>query len=370
MRETAVAEGAIRQQVIADRYLLIEPLGSGGMGEVWRGRDELLQRSVAIKLLDRGDDETVARFMLEARAQACIDHDHVAKVYDAGVGGCPDRDVLYLVMELLVGPSLYQRLARHRRLDVRTSVQIGDQVAAGLAAAHRAGIVHRDIKPANLMFDSQGRLKVLDFGVAWRLGVTDRRLTAAGQAVGTAAYMSPEQAAGGVVDRASDVYSLGCVLFEMLTGRWVFLGESRLELVVQRLNANAPRVSELVDVPGPLDGLIATMLVRDPEQRPTMAHVRQALHDIHAGRGPATVVWRSPQDVRPVVPKAPARARLPAPLRAHGFERSVHPRLVIAATAMVVVFLVLLAALEPGEPSDAEPPDDDPRGGTMAPLGG
>src|SRR2546425_3045864 len=216
----------IRQDVVlGGRYRLVEHIASGGMGTVWRGEDLVLHRPVAVKLLSEAlgqDERFVERFRREARAAAGLSHPNVAEVFDYG----EDQDTPFIVMELLPGETLADRLQREGRLPPGDAERIAVQVADALQAAHDAGIVHRDVKPGNVMLAPGGGVKVMDFGVAAAAWAAP--LTSTGTTIGAASHLSPEQAAGERATPASDVYALGCVLYEMLTGRPPFVGESPL----------------------------------------------------------------------------------------------------------------------------------------------
>jgi serine/threonine-protein kinase len=230
------------QSVISNRYALEQRLGSGGMSTVFRATDRVLERTVAVKLLAEhlsGDDKFVARFRREALAVAKLTHPNVVQVYDTGV----DSGRHYIVMEYVSGQSGAQILQTKGKVGSRPAVGIAVQACAGLDYAHRHGIVHRDVKPGNLMIiggpaTSEGgtelAVKLTDFGIARAADQT--RLTQAGSVVGTAAYLSPEQARGEEATPASDVYALGVVTYQLLTGRLPFEGASLAELSVRREN--------------------------------------------------------------------------------------------------------------------------------------
>jgi len=217
-------------RILAGRYELDIPLGRGGSGEVWRGRDLATRRSVAIKLveLSQTDDpgllsETIGRFRREATVIGSLRHQNIVSSLDAGRVGSQ----LFMIMELAPGISLASMMdERGERgmglFPVSSVLRIAEGTCAGLGAAHQAGIVHRDIKPSNLMVTPQLGVKIIDFGIARLLGDNSPRLTLQGHTVGTAAYMSPEQAQGGDIDGRADLYSLGCVLYHLLSGRLPF----------------------------------------------------------------------------------------------------------------------------------------------------
>src|SRR5438270_4320542 len=248
-------------ELIAGRYRLDELLGRTGMSEVWAAHDAELRRRVAIKLL--APDADRARFEREARAAATLSHPNITQIYDYGeAGGRP-----YMVLEYLPGGTLEDRLAGGKPLPDAMTDRIARELAAALAHAHQHGIVHRDLKPGNVLFDAEGRAKIADFGIA-RLG-QGGTLTDAGTVLGTAAYISPEQAAGETATPASDVYSFGVLLFRMLTGRLPFEAEHPLDLVAMHQTQPAPPVGRFrSDAPALLDALATAALAKDPRERP------------------------------------------------------------------------------------------------------
>ncbi|MET9347637.1 serine/threonine-protein kinase [Streptomyces termitum] len=263
--------------LIRERYRLHEVIGRGGMGEVWRATDEALGRGVAVKCLkplgphqDAGVQTVVReRFRREARVAAALQHRGVTVVHDFG----EYEGVLFLVMELLEGQNLSQLLTANARspLPVHEVVDIADQVADALEYTHRMGIVHRDLKPANIMRLRDGTVKICDFGIA-RLGADmgfTSRLTGTGIAMGTPHYMSPEQIGGGDIDHRSDLYSLGCVLYELATGAPPFdLDDSWAVLVGHRDTVPSPPRSHRSELPEYFDRLVVDLLAKVPDQRP------------------------------------------------------------------------------------------------------
>ncbi|MFB9202714.1 protein kinase [Nonomuraea spiralis] len=259
--------------VLSGRYELLEPLGRGGMGVVYRARDRELERIVAVKVLPAQmlrDEDFRARFRREARAAAGLSHPNIATVYDIGEDTEGAEPVPYLVMELVEGGTLADLL----RQTPPTPDEAGRIVAAVLEAlehSHEREIVHRDIKPANIMVHRAGgrvRVKVMDFGIAKLMSETATRLTATGTRIGTPSYMSPEQADGKPTDARSDLYSTGCVLYEMLTGRPPFPGGSPAVVLFQHIHKTPPPPSQLNPALASFwDRILATALAKDPQER-------------------------------------------------------------------------------------------------------
>ncbi|WP_129838220.1 serine/threonine-protein kinase [Streptomyces sp. RFCAC02] len=286
-----MAEGML----IHGRYHLLELIGRGGMGEVWRARDESLDRRVAVKCLKPmggRQDETFLRtlrerFRREARVAAALQHRGVTVVHDFG----EYEGVLYLVMELLEGNNLSELLAARggAPMPVADIADIAEQVAAALAYTHGRGIVHRDLKPANIMRLTDGTVKICDFGIARladSIGLTSK-LTSAGMAMGTPHYMSPEQIAGTDVDHRSDIYSLGCVLYELATGSPPFdLGDPWSILIGHRDTEPEPPSVRRPDLPRELDDFVLALLAKDPDDRPD--DVAEPARTLHALVHPAT----------------------------------------------------------------------------------
>jgi hypothetical protein len=240
---------------LGERYRLEEVVASGGVAIVWRAFDEHLARPVAVKLLHphhAGDPTVVERFQREARAAAGLSHPNVVRIYDVG----RDDGIVWLVMELVEGPSLRDVLAAREPLDASVVAAVGEQVARALAAAHERGLVHRDIKPANILVASDGTVQVTDFGIAKALG-TDETLTSTGTVMGTAAYVAPEQLETSDVDARADVYSLGVVLYEALLGRPAFSGDTPAATAAMRLTYElVPPRRVRPDVPEELDAIV------------------------------------------------------------------------------------------------------------------
>ncbi|HEX2029095.1 MAG TPA: protein kinase, partial [Nitriliruptorales bacterium] len=263
-------------EVLSDRYRVGDELGHGGMADVYLAVDTLLDREVAVKLLapHRIDDDGtfVARFRREARAAASLNHPNVVTVHDTG----SDRGRHFIVMERVTGPTLQQVLRDEGRLDVERAVRVAADISAALAAAHAQGLVHRDIKPGNVMFDLAGRVKVADFGIARAVAETT---AGTGGLFGSVGYIAPEQARGDQVDGRADLYSLGCVLYEMLTGRPPFTSSEPLTVVHRHLHRRPDPPSSLVaGITPALDRLVLRALSKHPVDRhPTAAAFRADL---------------------------------------------------------------------------------------------
>ena len=252
-------------------YRILEVLGSGGMGCVFRAEDQKLQRLVALKLLkptQACSRQARERFLQEARAAAAIEHDHVVPIYQVGEAG----QVPFLAMKFLRGESLQSRLTRGTRLMPTEVLRIGREVASGLAAAHQRGLIHRDIKPDNLWVQADtGRILILDFGLV-RVAESDSTLTQSGTVLGTPRYMSPEQTLGGPIDARSDLFSLGCVLYQAATGTVPFHGPDPVAtLLAVRTQEPPPILEQAPHLPPALAELIMQLLAKNPKQRPASA---------------------------------------------------------------------------------------------------
>ncbi|MDQ3981069.1 MAG: Stk1 family PASTA domain-containing Ser/Thr kinase, partial [Actinomycetota bacterium] len=256
------------------RYAVVERVGSGGMAEVYRARDELLGRDVAVKVLNARfsqDKSFVERFRREARSAANLNHPNVVSLYDYG----SDDGAYYIVMEYIEGKSLGDIVAESGALLPERAAEIASDVAAALERAHASGLVHRDIKPTNIMVTTSGQTKVTDFGIARALGgsTEQTQMTQTGMVIGTAAYLSPEQAQGNPVDARSDVYSLGCVLHETLTGRPPFTGDTPLSIAYKHVREDPVSPSTVnPDVPRELDAITLKALSKNPDNRYASAH--------------------------------------------------------------------------------------------------
>ncbi|MFJ5228643.1 serine/threonine-protein kinase [Kitasatospora sp. NPDC088391] len=304
---------------LAGRYLLHEPLGRGGMGEVWRGQDERLHRPVAVKLLPPTaavDRDAVARFRREAEIAANLDHPGITTVFDIDEHVDETGDtLLFLVMELLRGRDLHSVVAQHPGgVPIERVTEFGRQVLEALGTAHEQGVTHRDIKPANLFLLTDGRVKVCDFGIARLADAT--RITSTGGITGTPLYMAPEQIRGRPTDRRTDLYSFGCVLYELLTGAvWVDPGTGVAALLYQHLDRlpDAPS-SRRPEIPEHLDRLVLALLAKDPGDRPPTAAAALALLSAPGSASPADPVPVEPSPAEsPRVDPAPVESAAPPP---------------------------------------------------------
>lgn len=320
----------VRGEVIADRYELRTPLGRGAMAEVWEGYDVRLERRVAVKLVRRSNlplgadhDVVFKRFQREARVTANLEHPGVPTVYDVGVH---DGDA-YLVMQLVIGEDLGVLVAERGPLPVAWAAAIAAQICGVLSAAHAASLVHRDLKPTNVMLCRDGTVKVLDFGIAAILDAVDlTRLTATGQVLGTPRYLAPELASGGEAVPATDMYALGCLLYELLAGRPPFVAERSVAVINQHLNDPPPPLRSLrPDVPEDLARLVADLLAKDPRQRPgDAAQVYWSLVD-HVLTAPVVVPEVGPDPTAPFSHHRPRSAPGAQPAPTAGVGPGVPP---------------------------------------------
>lgn len=344
-------------RTLADRYELLGHIARGGMADVYEARDTLLGRRVAVKVLHSqfsSDEAFVKRFRREAQAAANLSHPNIVGIYDWGQEG----STYFIVMELVEGRSLRDILRDEGPLMPRRAIEISAEAAAALSVAHRSGLVHRDIKPGNMLLTADGTVKVTDFGIA-RAWDDSSELTKTGAVIGTATYFSPEQAQGSQADERSDIYALGVVMYEMLTGRPPFSGESPVAVAYQHVSSLAAQPSlDNPDVPTDLDAIVMRAIEKDPEARyQTADDLRHALLLYLRGEAPA------------VVPAAEAPTRMmqptavpPATSTPDEIYRQMAPQevaksqlpFIITTFALVVALgvgiFLLLRALAPGAP--------------------
>lgn len=338
---------------LCNRYSLVKLIGAGGMAQVWEATDEVLGRRVAVKVLHphlAGDQVFVARFRAEAVAAARLSHQNIVGVYDT----CSDGVHEAIVMELLEATTLRRYLDEHHVVDADTTVRIALRLLDALEAAHRSGLVHRDVKPSNILLCDDGRVKIADFGIAKTEDQTE--LTQEGALVGTAAYLAPEQLLGEAVDGRTDLYSLGVVLYECLTGTVPFKGDSGPAVALARLHSDPidPRRVRS-DVPAGIALAIMRALSRDPDDRfDSAADLRAALLD--TGVTPP----------RPVI--TPKHHPTPAPVAEESFSRSERNWLYPALFILLVGAALATAGLLAHESSRAARPDSTPSTSAAPPV--
>jgi len=337
-------------RVLGGRYALAGVLGVGGMSTVWRARDQVLGREVAVKVLSpqfAADPGFWARFEREARHAAALSHPYLVTVFDCGVDGASP----FIVMELVTGRTLRQVLDAAGALPPGEAAGVAAQVCEALEVAHRAGLVHRDIKPANIVLTTRGHVKVLDFGIARAEGVSGG--TAALGVLGTAAYLAPEQASGETAGPQADLYALGCVLFEMLAGAPPFAADTPVALAYRQVHDDpGPPSAHRPGLPAQLDQVTGWLLAKDPAARPPgAAAARQAL--LSAVGRDATAVLPHPADGSP--PGVPTRRRW----RPRPAEAVLATALAAALTALAAVLLAGTgshpAAAPPARPATTHP---------------
>ncbi len=333
-------------KVLAERYELIEKIAEGGMARVYRGRDLLLKRTVAIKILKdqmTGDAAFIRRFEREAQSAAALSHPHIVNIYDVG-----EQDGTYImIMEYVDGSNLKQHIREKGRLPVHEAVRISRQIAEALEEAHKAGVVHRDIKPQNILFSRDGKVKVADFGIA--IAGDGATVTVGDEIIGTVQYIAPEQARGEIAGKQSDLYSLGIVFYEMVTGKVPFTGESPVAVAMKHIQEQIVPPGRLVsDLPEQLEQVIMKAVEKDAANRYNTAD--EFLEDLFyaENRGEPRVApkrnyvdntdYEDEEDV--VLRPTPS-----SPLKKQG--KRVSPRLV-KALAGVVLLLALVAALVGG----------------------
>lgn len=333
-----------RERVLAGRYRIEAAVGEGGMAKVFRAQDDVLGRTVAVKVLApefARDGQFVQRFRREAQSAAALNHPNVVSVFDTG----SDGPVHYIVMEFVEGRTLRDVLAGDGRLHPRRAAEIAESMCRALAGAHQQGLVHRDVKPGNVMLTPSGEVKVMDFGIA-RV-TTGEALTQTATVLGTASYFSPEQAKGEPVDARSDVYSAGCVLYEMLTGQPPFSGDSPVSIAYKHVREDPELPSRLNrDVSPGLDAVVMKAMAKNPANRyQTATEMAEDLHRVEQGEqvhatpilpGQPTEVVNRPvrhTEVMPALPEDERRGRGPWPV-------VLTTALVVALVGVAAFFLI------------------------------
>jgi serine/threonine-protein kinase len=287
--------------LLGDRYRLGEMIGTGGMADVYVAEDTRLARQVAVKVLRSDlarDPSFVARFRKEALAAAALNHPGIVAVYDSGEEPAP-----YIVMELISGHTLRDLIHKGERVPLKRALEIGEGILAALEYSHHSGIVHRDIKPANIMITDNGDVKVMDFGIARALADLGATLTSTWNVVGTAQYLSPEQALGEVADLRSDIYSTGCLLYEVLTGKPPFTGETPVSIAYQHVSGVLVTPSSIVpELPAGVDTFLTVALAKNPDDRYQSAGLMlDDLYKIKTGEVLTTKISKQPVSRRKVL---------------------------------------------------------------------
>jgi serine/threonine-protein kinase len=339
--------------IVGGRYRLVEALARGGTSSVWLAVDETSGREVALKTPSDGVDEALRRRAeREAAALEGIDHPHVVRVLDSGI----DDGLPFLVMELVSGAPLSDVIRQRGALPVDEALDLVTDVASGLGVAHEHGVVHRDVKPSNIVCGDGGPVLV-DFGIA---GVPDSTTLTRGLVLGTAAYLSPEQAQGGDLGPASDVYSLGCVLYELLTGTKPFSGSSPIAVAVAHVQEPPCPPADLTDVPPAVNDIVMRCLAKEPGHRPAdgsalAAELRGARADARASD--ETTVIAAVRDRTEVMP-AIARPDV-SPIVVDAPSSSSRPpvAVLVAIAAVAIAIGVAVGLLTMGDATDAEEPD-------------
>ena len=288
-------------KLLGERYKLGEMIGTGGMADVYVAEDTRLARQVAVKVLRSDlarDPSFVARFRKEALAAAGLNHPGIVAVYDSSEEPAP-----YIVMELISGHTLRELIHKGERVPLKRALEIGEGILAALEYSHHSGIVHRDIKPANIMITDHGDVKVMDFGIARALADLGATLTSTWNVVGTAQYLSPEQALGEVADLRSDIYSTGCLLYEVLTGKPPFSGETPVSIAYQHVSGVLVAPCKIVpELPAGIDTLLTVALAKNPEDRyQTAGLMLDDLYKIAGGEVVTTKIAKAPMSRRKVL---------------------------------------------------------------------
>jgi serine/threonine protein kinase len=339
-------------QHLSDRYEVGEILGFGGMSEVHLARDARLHRDVAVKVLRADlarDPSFYLRFRREAQNAAALNHPAIVAVYDTGEAETPDGPLPYIVMEYVEGVTLRDIVQNDGPMDTRRAIEVIADACQALNFSHQHGIIHRDVKPANIMISKAGAVKVMDFGIARALADSGTPVTRTGAVIGTAQYLSPEQASGETVDARSDVYSLGCVLYEMLTGEPPFVGDSPVAVAYQHVRKDpSPPSQRHTRISPELDAVVLKALAKNPENRyRTAADMRTDLIRVRSGEAPDAPKVFTDAERTDLVSSAPARGGRTQPIEQisthHERARARSIRRWLVAVAVLAVLTVVAA---------------------------
>jgi beta-lactam-binding protein with PASTA domain/tRNA A-37 threonylcarbamoyl transferase component Bud32 len=333
------------QQLVDNRYRLVKPLGSGGMAEVYLAHDSILDRDVALKVMSTryaDDEEFVERFKREAQNAAALSHPHIVSIFDRGES---EDGTYYIAMEYLPGGTLKDRILKRGALPARTAAAVALQIAEALRVAHGRGVIHRDIKPHNILITDSGDVKVTDFGIA--RAASSSTMTRTGSILGTAHYISPEQAMGEPVGPTSDLYSLGVVLYEMLTGELPYDADTPLGIAMKHVNGHLRPPNEIdPSIPEGINAITCRLLAKDPEDRYSSdAELIEDLERVAAGLDPANAT--TDMMTRPM-PTAPTRVGPPPPPpvgRRNGKRQRTAP-LILALLTLLLLPLLAWAAYQ------------------------
>lgn len=348
---------------LADRYVLESPIASGGMATVWQARDDVLARTVAVKILHphlAEDEEFLKRFRREALAAARLSHPNIVSIYDTGSERSED-DVPrnYIVMEYCAGGTLTDVIQQHGPLDAQRASGIACGICDAVAYAHSNGVVHRDIKPANVLLTSDGTLKVADFGIA-KAAFGDVDITTTGSILGTVTYLSPEQVQGEEPSARSDLYSLGVVLYEMLVGRPPFVEESQIAVAMKHARAEPPAPRSVrAGISRPVEAVVMKSLQKDPDDRYESAESMKRALESAAGRSSSqtTAFARQTTAAQPARPSSP-------PSRGVAREaRSFLPVVLLIVAAILLILFVPRLIDDQTDPDTGGGSQEEPGGG-------
>ena len=297
------------QRILGERYVTEEKLGSGGMAEVYTAHDNLLDRQVAVKILHEAYKEAsefIERFHREAKAAAKLSHPNIVSIYDVGV----DNDDHYIVMEYVPGNTLKDKIRDEGALKIPDVIKIAKDIASGLAHAHLNNLVHCDIKPHNILMTADGHAKIADFGIA--RAVTESTMTYSGSVIGSVHYFSPEQAQGGTITPKSDVYSLGVVMYEMLTNRLPFTGDNAVAIAMKHIEEEPTPPSVFrSQIPPMLETITLRAMSKNPEMRPTAQEMIQVLASLEDGATIPAIKNETDPDATQILPRSRARHSTP-----------------------------------------------------------